>query len=97
MKVGGELPKVFVETENGDTTGKDRLERLWKHARNFFQMIDKSTAPPTWKQAPTAMRQALHTSMVDKFPELRLCNSDWKVDQVVSSTYTSWHAYCQTA
>jgi hypothetical protein len=92
-KVGSEPPRVFVETENGDPVGEDRLESLRKYARNLFQTIDKSTAPPTWKQAPTAMRQGLHRLMIDKFPELRLCDSDWKVDQVVSGTYTSWHSY----
>lgn len=92
-KIGSEPPKVFVETEHGDPVGENRLDHLRKYACKFFEDIDKSKAPPTWKQAPTEMRQTLHKLMVDRFPELKLCDSDWKVDQIVSSTYTSWHTY----
>jgi hypothetical protein len=89
----GSESNVFFETEHGDAVNDERVNKCRKHARDFFHAIDISKIPLTWKQAPTEMRHALHKSLVDAFPELRLCHNNWKVDQMVSPTYTSWHNY----
>ena len=85
--------KFFVETEQGDLVNDDRLDEIRKHARKFWDEIDKASAPPTWKHAPTEMKQMYQRFMVDKFPELRLCDNSWKADQIAASNYGSWYNY----
>jgi hypothetical protein len=92
-RVCNEPPKVFVETEHGEAVGEDQLDDIRKYAHKFFDTIDKDKAPATWKQAPPDMKQTFHKLMVERFPELRLCEGGWKVDQMASNTYTSWHSY----
>ena len=91
-KMGSES-NVFFETQHGEPVNDDRVDDCRKYAREFFDSIDKSKIPPTWKQAPTEMRHMLHNFLVDVFPEFRLCHNNWKVDQIVSPTYTSWRNY----
>ena len=31
--------------------------------------------------------------MDKRFPELRLCDNDWKSDQIAAANYQSWYTY----
>lgn len=92
-KVGTEAAKVFVETEHGKAVNVNRLDDIRKYARKFWHTIDKGSAPPTWRQAPIEMKQMYYGLMIEKFPELKLCDNNWKADQIAATNYNSWHSY----
>ena len=48
--------------------------------------------PPTWGKADVNMVQGYHSEMCRQFPELKLCKSNWKADQIATDNYPSW--YC---
>ena len=51
------MPKVFIETEHGNAVNEDWLNDITKYVCKLWDTINKGSAPPTWKQAPTQMKQ----------------------------------------
>lgn len=48
-------------------------------------------APTTWKQVDAQSRDAYYCAMNVGFFELRLCDANWKAEQIATTYYSAWH------
>ena len=51
----------------------------------------KGTPPATWGAADIETRKLYSQEMSTRFPELKLCDLDWKAEQIATDNYPSWH------
>ena len=61
---------------------------IWVH----ISLNNPRGPPPTWGKADVNMVQGYHSEMCQQFPELKLCESNWKANQIATDNYPSW--YC---
>ena len=47
-------------------------------------------APLTWGQADAETKKGYYQAMAAGFFELRLCDSNWKVEQIATENYSGW-------
>jgi hypothetical protein len=50
------------------------------------------TAPVTWGQVDMESRKGYYRAMNIAFFELRLCDANWKADQIATDFYSSWYS-----
>ncbi|KAH9918104.1 hypothetical protein B0H21DRAFT_847417 [Amylocystis lapponica] len=82
----------YLEDDQGQTLSRVRVDRMRDHARAIWNHFAVSgRAPATWSQAPLDVRNEFRTEMVSRFPELRLCEDDWKTDYLATKNYPNWH------
>jgi hypothetical protein len=94
LKVGTEVARFFIETEEGEIVDEDRFDKMRKYARKIWDLFEtEGSVPPSWGQAARQLKQRYHKLMRDNFPELKLCNDNWKADQIATSNYPSWYQY----
>ena len=49
-------------------------------------------APNTWGQADLESRNGYYRAMNAGFFELRLCDANWKAEQIATECYSAWHS-----
>ncbi|KAH9946898.1 hypothetical protein B0H21DRAFT_883455, partial [Amylocystis lapponica] len=82
----------YLEDDQGCTIPRARIDRMRDHARAIWNLFaENNRAPSTWSQAPLDVRNEFRTEMVSRFPELRLCEDDWKTDYLAMKNYPHWH------
>jgi hypothetical protein len=82
----------YVELEDGTVIDGDRATEMRKFARGVWVSFAKNGAPPSkWGQADVQARQQYINSLSSRFPELRLCDLDWKAEQIATDNYPSWY------
>lgn len=68
-----------------------RLRDLCSHARVIWTRFQQvGHAPSTWGRTDAETVQVYHRKMCTKFPELGLCENDWKADQLATENYPFW-------
>jgi hypothetical protein len=85
----------YVEDKDGNTIDGTRASAMRKAARLIWVHISLNNPggpPPTWGKADVTMVQAYRSEMCRQFPELRLCESNWKADQIATDYYPSWYS-----
>jgi hypothetical protein len=83
----------YVEMEDGSLIDGDRASVIRKFARAIWVSFGKrGRAPARWGQAEVEIRKEYCQEMNSRFPELRLCELDWKSEQVATDNYPSWYA-----
>jgi hypothetical protein len=90
----------YVEFENGEMISGDRATEIRRFARSIWVLLGKKGTPPaTWGTADIETRKLYSQEMCMRFPELKLCNLDWKAEQIATDNYPSWHNTwdCKTA
>ncbi|KAJ7513080.1 hypothetical protein B0H11DRAFT_17385 [Mycena galericulata] len=58
----------------------------------FVDMGAKGQAPETWTRGSIELRRTFSASICRKFPEMGLCEGDWKVQYMAKAMYSSWHS-----
>jgi hypothetical protein len=82
----------YVQLEDGTVISGDRAAKIRTFARAIWVSISKTGAPPSkWGQADIQTRQQYLSTMGSRFPELRLCDLEWKIDQIATDNYPSWY------
>jgi hypothetical protein len=82
----------YVELEDGTVISGDRATEIRKFARAIWVSVSKSGTPPSkWGQADIQTRQQYLSAMGTRFPELRYCDLEWKIDQIATDNYPSWY------
>lgn len=82
----------YVEFEDGTVINGDRATEIRKFARAIWVSVSKTGAPPSkWGQADIQTRQQYVSAMGTRFPELRFCDLEWKIDQIATDNYPSWY------
>lgn len=74
-------PLKFIMNENGTPVDKQQARYIRSTMKNIWQTLLKAKrAPPTWGQADMSALEYYRNNMYAKFPYLKLCDNDWKVD-----------------
>jgi hypothetical protein len=82
----------YVEYENGEMISGDRATEIRRFARSIWVLLGKKGTPPaTWGAADIETRKLYCYEMGERFNELRLCDLDWKAEQIATDNYPSWH------
>ncbi|KAG6905924.1 hypothetical protein DXG01_016914 [Tephrocybe rancida] len=89
---GVNVMSPFIEHENGSAVNGHILRDMRSHARAIWMSLDKiGRLPPTWGKADAETASQYRSEMREKFIALRLCDNDWKADQIATDTYSSWY------
>jgi hypothetical protein len=88
---GENVSMKFVEDENGNVIDGYRACSIRKFARSLWAGLSKAgKAPKSWGKVDAQTSSQFQTEMCRKFPELRLCEGNWKVDLIATMNYPSW-------
>jgi hypothetical protein len=83
----------FVEDENGDMIDGFRATAIRKFAREIWSGLGNiGKAPKTWGKVDAKVAAEYRTEMGRKFPELRLCEANWKADFIATINYPAWYS-----
>ena len=81
----------YIELEDGTVIDGYRASDIRRYARSLWvQMALDNKLPKAWGNADAASLSTYNESMAQRFPELRLCASDWKANLVAIDNYPSW-------
>jgi hypothetical protein len=88
---------LYVEDERGNVIDGHRATDIRRVARSIWvQLAGAGKAPKTWTKADVLTVDHYKREMRRHFPELGLCDQDWKADQIAIDNYPSWHQnYCK--
>jgi hypothetical protein len=81
----------YVEDRNGTVVNGHRATEMRRHARLIWvHMANNGGVPPSWGKADVKLSQTYCHEMRQRFPDLALCDLDWKADQIATDNYPSW-------
>jgi hypothetical protein len=84
----------YVEDESGITVEGNLAAAMRALARSNwvkFALTNPNAEPSSWGLARADFRREYLRQMSAMFVELRLCDADWKADQIATDNYPSWH------
>ena len=83
---------MYIENENGQSVDGYRLSSIRQLARAVWvKFAEMGMAPASWGKANLTLANKYKAEMHRWFPEFRLCENDWKVQQLATTDYPSWH------
>jgi len=83
----------YVEDEHGVMINGLHASDMRKYAQKIWaQFRDAGKDPPTWGKADSDTISSYRRSMRYRFPELALCESDWKSDKLATANYSNWYS-----
>lgn len=89
---GENISTLYIEDEHGNPVDGHRLTDIRKVARRIWnKFADVGQAPPTWGKANMNFTNEYRREMGRHFPELRLCENDWKSELLAIENYPSWY------
>jgi hypothetical protein len=81
----------FMTDEHGEIVGKSRLAAMSVKARELFTTLRRHNREPvTWRGRGAEEAEYFSNCMNSGFPELRLCENDWKVHAFATERYPDW-------
>jgi hypothetical protein len=84
----------YVEDETGQMIDGHKAGAIRKMARSIWAAFAQhGKAPAKWSQADIVVLQSYRREMRQHFPELRLCENDWKSEQIAIDNYPSWRTH----
>jgi hypothetical protein len=82
----------YVEDENGNVVDGHRAAEMRRYGRLIWvHMANNAGVPLSWGKADVKLSQTYCCEMRQRFPELALCELDWKADQIATDNYPSWY------
>ena len=83
----------FVEDADGVPVDGDRAGAMRRHARAIWDHFATKGIPvKTWTKTDSLNQQYYYSDMCRQFPELRLCDLNWKADKIAVDGYSSWYS-----
>jgi hypothetical protein len=81
----------YVEDEQGVVVDGFRASEMRKFARSIWNQLARAgKAPRSWGKAELDVAAHYRREMHRRFPELGLCEYDWKADQLATDNYPNW-------
>lgn len=92
-KRGINVAQRFIVDREGNTIDGFRAQAIRDHTAFFFQqLLMMGQAPPKWGlECPLNIRKLYYAEICQHFPELRLCESNWKAELVALRCYSGWY------
>ena len=82
----------YIETAEGLIVDGFKASEMRTFARSIWlSFTELRIAPSKWGQCTIQTRQYYCREMGIRFPELLLCELDWKADQVATQIYSGWY------
>jgi hypothetical protein len=82
----------FLEDASGAPLSDERCTAVTKRARQIFAQLNASGAGAAkWGEIGNVGQDYYRNQMYSFFPDLRLCELDWKVNRLATETYSSWY------
>jgi hypothetical protein len=89
--LGANVTLRYVEDEHGTVIDGFRGSEMRKFARSIWsQLAQAGKAPRSWGKAELDVAAHYRREMRRRFPELGLCEYDWKADQLATDNYPNW-------
>jgi hypothetical protein len=83
----------YIEDDSGNPVDGYKLKDMLTHMRSIWSsLLLLHRAPTTWGKADIETSRHFHREMRVKFPELALCENDWKADYLATTHYPSWYS-----
>jgi hypothetical protein len=81
----------YVEDVHGAVVDGFRASEMRKFARSIWnQLQGAGKAPRSWGKADLEVAAHYRREMRRRFPELGLCEFDWKAEQLATDNYPNW-------
>jgi len=81
----------YVEDAHGVVVDGFRASEMRKFARSIWnQLLGAAKAPRSWGKADLDVAAHYRREMCRRFPELGLCEFDWKAEQLATDNYPNW-------
>ena len=82
----------YLQHENGDVVDGWRASDIRRFARSIFVGFAlQGKVFQSWVEGvDAASRTSCYRDMVARFPEVGLCELDWKSEQIASEIYSQW-------
>lgn len=89
---GANVTLQFVEDENGDIIDGFRATAICKFSWEIWSGLGNiGKALKTWGKVDAKVAAEYRTEIGQKFPELWLCEGNWKADLIATLNYPSWY------
>lgn len=91
---GQNVKMRYLQHENGSTIDGWRASDIRRYARSIFVGFAlQGKVFHSWVEGvDAASRTSYYRDMVARFPEVGLCELDWKSEQVASDIYSQWRS-----
>ncbi|KAJ7125435.1 hypothetical protein C8R46DRAFT_1203207 [Mycena filopes] len=83
--------QYVTDTEGKEVNGFRATEIRSLATKLCVQAAVQGIAPLTWGKAGREMEMAFSTEICRTFPEMGLCDNNWKVTYMMTKMYSSWH------
>jgi len=87
----------FVESVDGIPVSPEKIAAVRRSSRELFFSLqvmyanNKRPAPGSWGATSYGDKEFYREKMKEQYPELTLCEADWKVEFVATQTYPGWY------
>lgn len=84
----------FICDESGESVSPSRIDEIGDAAKLAWnELYHFRLAPTTWAKKIDRANEYFSNTMRAKFPELRLCQGDWKLQEFATERYPAWCRY----
>ncbi|OSD02893.1 hypothetical protein PYCCODRAFT_1435177 [Trametes coccinea BRFM310] len=81
----------FLEDADGQELDPDYISRMREFCRSFAKMMARrGCLPAIWKDVDLHIAELFHDALRMKFPEIQLCDGNWKANLLMSQVYYDW-------
>jgi hypothetical protein len=84
----------FIEDTDGNVIGGHKAQDIRRRVRAIFKHLAEQPGGPasTWTGYSSIKQQYYYQELGRVFPEVRLCELDWKADKLAIDAYPSWYS-----
>jgi len=83
----------YVEDKDGIPVTCDRATSIRKFAREIWtELLGNGKAPTSWSKVGLTAGHQYRSEMKRRYPELQLCEGDWKSELIATENYPSWYS-----
>ena len=91
---GQNVKMRYIQHENGEIIDGWRATDIRRYARSIFvEFALEGKVFHSWVEGvDAASRTSYYRDMITRFPEVGLCELDWKSEQIASDIYSQWRS-----
>jgi hypothetical protein len=81
----------YIQDKDGKTVSGKRVKAMRAHARHIWShLLSISKLPDKWSNATSVVRNYYAGEMRRQFPELQLCDLDYKSHRIATEIFPGW-------
>lgn len=92
MAKGENVAMGFIQLASGDVIDGHRARDIRSHLRTILNYLATQTKPHrTWGKLDSFQLSYIISEMGKAFPELLLCENNWKIHRIGTDNYSNWY------